>query len=266
MSKVKKKTNRVTTIDYWNEIWNIEIKKNSIQNNFYYGKRGIFTKIIKKYLGNICDKEIIEIGGGGINYRLLNMALIHGARTSAVDYSAKGIEVLSELFSINNSTVELILSDVEDLTIESKYDIATHWGVIEHFHDPSLVIKKTYQLLKPGGMTIFSMPNMNSWAATYWRKWCPENWSKHVNHDPEVLVLMLKNSGFTDVSYFYYGVPAVKYYNWEKLNSAQNLFSLMQIFSSSLVRVFPFFHKIGSKRISMENGFYAKKPNLIETS
>jgi hypothetical protein len=121
------------------------------------------------------------------------------------------------------------------------------------------LFEKCYGCLKPGGKLLFSMPNMNSFAAKFWRRWCPQNWSKHVLHHPEKVIALLNQCGFVNTKFFYYGVPAIKCADWEKSSKFQYLLKPLQIISSVSVRALPIFHAFGSKEISMEVGFYAEK-------
>ena len=45
---------------------------------------------------------------------------------------------------------------------EARYDAVTAWAVLEHVHDPMAYFKKTYEVLKPGGIFVFMMPNFGS--------------------------------------------------------------------------------------------------------
>jgi SAM-dependent methyltransferase len=42
----------------------------------------------------------------------------------------------------------------------SAYDIVVSLGVIEHFNDPTAVVARHIELLKPGGVLILEVPNM----------------------------------------------------------------------------------------------------------
>lgn len=42
-----------------------------------------------------------------------------------------------------------------------RYDVITHWGLLEHFSDQALIISLSSSLLKPGGYLVFTMPNLD---------------------------------------------------------------------------------------------------------
>jgi SAM-dependent methyltransferase len=52
------------------------------------------------------------------------------------------------------------------------FDVVTLWDVIEHTPDPSRVIARIGQLVKPGGLVIVNYPDIGSWIARLLgRKW-----------------------------------------------------------------------------------------------
>ncbi len=58
---------------------------------------------------------------------------------------------------------------------ERYYDVITMWNVFEHLHFPMENLKVISRLLKPGGLFVFSIPNLNSWELNlmgkYWMGW-----------------------------------------------------------------------------------------------
>jgi SAM-dependent methyltransferase len=77
---------------------------------------------------------------------------------------------------------EFHLSRVEDLRIESKFDVIFLLNLIEHVDDPVGVLTKMRTLLKPGGCILVKTPNHDSWDARLFRhsSWggyhCPRHW------------------------------------------------------------------------------------------
>jgi SAM-dependent methyltransferase len=58
---------------------------------------------------------------------------------------------------------------------ESSFDVITAWNVLEHMHDPLSNLREMSRLLRPGGLLVFSIPNMDSLEAGlfghYWLGW-----------------------------------------------------------------------------------------------
>lgn len=258
---IQHSNNRLTDESFWNNVWSLtggDAERLS-KSGFYFGKNGLLVKLIRDKVGELRGKSVLEFGGGGVNYRLLAMAKWMGAETSALDFSDEGLDRVRHLFTANDCAGTWIHADICTWTAAQIYDLVVHWGVLEHFPDPLPILQKSADALKPGGKVLFSMPNMEAVSAALWKKWSPENWSKHVLHPSELIESSLRQAGFADIRSFYFGVPFFKTVEWEKRSFAQWPIDLLQKAGSASARVFPVYHRLGHRLISMERGFSARK-------
>ena len=257
----KEPENRDTTEGYWDGIrWPLGGSGGKLSGSaFYFGRRGVFSKLVEDRFGNIAGKSVLKFGGGGNNFRLLAMVKWLGATGTALDFSEKGLHVVKDLFGANGCDASFIKQDICEWTPIEQYDFVVHWGVLEHFVDPLPILRKSAEALKPGGTLLFSMPNMEAVAARLWKKWSPENWSKHVLHPTELIESTLSEIEFRDISSFYFGVPFFKTVEWETKSVAQYPVDLMQTLGSAAARIFPVWHRMGHRLVSMERGFCARK-------
>jgi SAM-dependent methyltransferase len=53
------------------------------------------------------------------------------------------------------------------------YDVITLWHVMEHMPDPTVVLKKIQNLLRPDGFLVISLPLADSWEA----RWFGSHWA-----------------------------------------------------------------------------------------
>jgi len=257
----RQKNNSVTDESYWDGVWSPAQSSLAPLNNsdFYYGKSGLFARLIQDRLGSIEGKSILELGGGGENKRLLSMSKWMGADVTALDFSDEGLKVVKELFEINQCSGNFINGDICNWESDQQYDAVVHWGVLEHFIDPKPMLEKSFSALKDNGTLLFSMPNMEAIGAHLWKSWCPDNWSKHVLHSRELIEQTLQDIGFSRIKSFHYGVPCLKAAQWEVASLAQHPIDALQKVCSVSARLMPIFHKYGNKHISMERGFIAVK-------
>lgn len=78
------------------------------------------------------------------------------------------------------------------------YDLITMWDYIEHSPTPMNDLKKTYAMLKPGGVLALATPDIASWPAKIFK----ENWMGFKEHEHlyyfsgSVLKRMLVSQGF----------------------------------------------------------------------
>lgn len=85
--------------------------------------------------------------------------------------------------------------EFQDIPVsQPTYDVVTAWAVLEHVHDPATYFHKAAQVLKPGGLFVFLVPNFHSTASRY--LFC-EDVPRHLYFftDPTVS-RYLENSGF----------------------------------------------------------------------
>ena len=253
--------NKVTDESYWDGVWSPtqSVLSTLSDSDFYYGKNGLFSKLIQERLGSIQGSRVLELGGGGENKRLLSMNKWMGAEITALDFSDEGLKVVKALFDINHCSGNFLNADICNWTPAPYYDTVVHWGVLEHFIDPQPILEKSFAALKNNGRLLFSMPNMEAFGAHLWKRWCPENWSKHVFHSQALIEKTLREIGFSKVVSFHFGVPFLKGAPWERVAMGQRPIDLLQKVCSASARAVPIFHKYGNKYISMERGFMAIK-------
>lgn len=104
---------------------------------------------------NILD---IGCGCGAIS------ACIKGIYPNAKTY---GIEIMPAAANIAKNITEVICGDVETLDFpysEGFFDYIIMGDVLEHLHEPSIVLKKLYKYIKINGHIIVSMPNMKHYS------------------------------------------------------------------------------------------------------
>lgn len=251
--------NEVTDPSYWDEEWSRleDLVVQVPRDDFYFGADGLFARLIRRRVGDLTGRTVVEFGGGGVNYRLLAMSRWLGARVTAIDYSPVGLRAVRRLFQLNECTGRFIEGDIQTWSPVEPCDCVVHWGVLEHFADPLPLIEQSGRCLRPGGTLMFSMPNMEAIGAAFWKQWSPDNWAHHIHHSTPIIVASLREAGFVDVQSFHYGIPFLKMADWERPSSLSPLVDVGQRLLSASARLFPVFDRIGHRWLSMERGFLA---------
>mgnify|MGYP002780537005 CR=1 FL=1 len=136
------------------------------------GKMGQLHAINGLRLSFITDRfqggnpRVADIGcGGGILAEAMAAA---GARVTGIDLSQLSIDIAAQHAASGGLDIDYRLMDVEALAAErpGHYDVVTCMEMLEHVPHPGQVIAQCAQLLKPGGVAVFSTINrtLKAWA------------------------------------------------------------------------------------------------------
>jgi 2-polyprenyl-3-methyl-5-hydroxy-6-metoxy-1,4-benzoquinol methylase len=116
---------------------------------------------------------------------------------------ASGIELspYAVNYAIRKNGIKLILGDYETHNFIDKFDVITMWYVLEHFKEPFLIIKKSYNLLNKNGILAISIPSLNGplfrFRRTTWLKTRP---IEHIfDFSPYSIKMILKSFGFKKI-------------------------------------------------------------------
>lgn len=156
---------RISKKDYWDNIYN-GLKNRRFNISFvgnYWHK--IFFSIFKKYLANDSDKKFVEIGGAPGTYAVL-FNKIFQYDSYSIDYSEIGTKKTIENFKKNGIPMEnAIMLDFLDENKPVKYknyfDVVFSAGFIEHFKNPSEILKLHLEVLKNKGQLVITIPSNN---------------------------------------------------------------------------------------------------------
>jgi len=157
--------NKISKKDYWDNIY-ISLKKRHLKKDLIsYWRKKMFL-LLDKYLEKNPNKKFVEIGGApGTSAILFNKFFQYDSY--AVDYSEIGIEKTKENFKQfgieeRNAILEDCLSKNFLSSYQNYFDVVLSDGFIEHFKDPSRILKMHLQILKKGGDLIVIIPVYNS--------------------------------------------------------------------------------------------------------
>jgi SAM-dependent methyltransferase len=244
---------------YWNGVWAGAARVEPLSPlDPQFGRDGAFMRMIRRHAGDLAGQRVLEVGAGGANYRLLALHRWAGAHVTGIDYSDVGLEVLRTLFRLDGADVDVVRGDFVHVDLPRRdFDLVVHWGVLEHFRDPVPFLRACCAALRPGGRVLFSMPNMEAWAARAWARFSPRNWSKHVLHDGAVLRRACAAAGLELEREFHFGGVALQMAAWERPGLVPALLGFGQRavrYASRRLGV-----TLDSRRLSQHRGVLARK-------
>ena len=139
-------------------------------------------------------QTLLDIGCGNGDF-LLN-AREAGWSVTGIDPDPKAVAVATQ------RGLDVSVGSVESLTGWSGcYDAITLSHVLEHVHEPRLVVQAIHRLLKPDGVVYVDTPNIESKGAQFWGKnWRGLETPRHlVLFSLQGLVGLLKAGGFENL-------------------------------------------------------------------
>ena len=192
---------------YWNSWWEHHVPfPFPPATERQYGTRGYFLRTMDAQ-GLIPGQTVVELGGV-MSFRLLSLAKWRAMKATAVDYAGSGLQLTARWFAQNGCDLETIEADFYSLPQTRQFDLVTHWGVAEHETAPSPLLALCARLLKPGGLMVFSMPNMRGPGAHLWRRWSPVTWARHIYHSDPTIREAAARAGL-DCKSLFHGAPYI---------------------------------------------------------
>ena len=158
----------------WDSFWAArQVSRELVSRELASGRWKLIEQVVLDRYGSLEGKEVIEVGSGkGTN--CLCMA-IRGAKGTLLDIDASALQRASELFALFHTTPRLIQQDIlssVDPTLANCFDVVMSFGLVEHFieSERELCIRRHFDLAKPGGIVIISVPNWSSFLMRFDRR------------------------------------------------------------------------------------------------
>jgi len=214
-------------------------------------KQKFKTKILEDVLKKLSSKSnLLDVGCGNGKF-LYEIKKQTGCQISGVDFSKTAVKAVKASYNLDVFCGTVIESSFEN----NYFDIITAWSFIEHVNNPSEVLQKLYNMLKPGGNCILSCPNFNSFNAKVFKnKWYHLDCPRHLYiYTPKTITNLMEKIGFTvtktihektskgllgSLQYYIYGNNFNPSYRNKIRKSA-----LLKSILSPLTRVIAFFKK-----------------------
>lgn len=252
----------VTDEHFWDDQWETRGQTPTLASFLRsgdHGPRGRFLKVLRAVAGaDFSGRSVVELGGASSRF-LVDLAG-QGARVTAIDYSPVGIEQTREMFArhgIDGAVIEADMFEASDRL--GKYDLVTHWGLVEHFEDPTPVLKVSADLVDEGGLLVFTMPNMEAAGAALWKFFAPANFGAHILHDDQAIIEAARKAGLEPVRFFHSGPPLVRMAPAERLRFLALGLDALHAAGLALAKLFPGLFIFGSRSLSDTRGFVFRR-------
>jgi len=137
--------------------------------------------------------RLLEIGCGTGEF-LNSMANKPGWEAYGLEVNPDISEAARQKYNLNIKSGTLEQANYQT----SFFDAIALWDVLEHLHDPMGALQEIYRILKPDGLLVIRVPNLDSWDANIFGKyWVGLDAPRHLYvFDINTLSEILRQSGF----------------------------------------------------------------------
>ena len=173
----------------------------------------------ERCLEHLLDREIrrnrpasvLEVGCGNSCW-LPYLARLDGVATVAgIDYCEQGCELARQRLLVEGAQGTVYCRDIFDAKLEEvgQYDLVYSLGVVEHFVDLAGVIAALVRFVRPGGILLTEIPNLNSIHGLLCYLYQPTLYARHQRTSPGQLATAYRRSELEGVRTGYLGHPAM---------------------------------------------------------
>jgi ubiquinone/menaquinone biosynthesis C-methylase UbiE len=159
---------------YYDAIWNEYLEGRDLQAEIglHRTERPRFYRLIERCIARIGRKSasMLEIGSGtAIDSYIL--AEDTDAEIVGVDISFPSLLVAARCGQYFKRPIALAAGDAEHLPFsDHSFDIVFSQGVVEHFRDPSAMLREQIRVLKPDGVLVINVPQRRTGYTRYKRR------------------------------------------------------------------------------------------------
>jgi 2-polyprenyl-3-methyl-5-hydroxy-6-metoxy-1,4-benzoquinol methylase len=135
---------------------NLVAKGSEVRSSILENRKFIQVKEIL----NKKNASLLDVGCG--NATFLNVCKQSGWNVQGVDPTKSSAQNALEKYNI-----EVHEGEFGNAKINSKFDVVTFWGVLEHLRYPVLALERARSMLNDGGMIVFEVPSSDCFLSKY---------------------------------------------------------------------------------------------------
>lgn len=183
----------LSTKDHWEKVYE-DVK--SHYGLYLYQQQ--LVELIRVWSKDLRGKKVLEVGCGKGN-EIVELVR-DGASCTGLDFSESALQLLQYRLAKESVTMTLVRADARHLPFASNsFDVAFSQGVLEHFLNPSLLLKEQHRVLQENGLLVVEVPNKWTLYTVYKKilmamnQWAP-GWE--TQYSPQELKSIVQREGF----------------------------------------------------------------------
>jgi 2-polyprenyl-3-methyl-5-hydroxy-6-metoxy-1,4-benzoquinol methylase len=167
--------NARTSSEYWGDVWT-RPPRPRLPSRLNVSTRNL-QSVLRPHVRS--GDRVLEIGCAPGKH-LAWVASRLGADIAGIDYAAPGVAFTRHLMEQLGITADIRCESLEETSFAGgSFDVVYSAGVIEHFDDPTPIVRRHVELVRPGGTCVITIPNYGRLYGRIQGWLDPENLSIH---------------------------------------------------------------------------------------
>ena len=151
--------------EHYCRIWQDLLESADIKYHIvkHLGDRKPLIERMLKYIAGRSGLKVLEVGCGTAIDSYSLASSVPGISICAMDYSQESLSLAKKIGAHFPSGIKLLLSDALSVAFKDEvFDIVFSQGLIEHFSDPTAIIREQMRVLKKDGLLIIDVPQKHN--------------------------------------------------------------------------------------------------------
>lgn len=214
--QAKKSLKNLSVPSSWNQYHDTNSLESSIPN--------YLQRVMKKEMWRNTPGAVFELGCG--SSKVLAICAQLGWEVWGIDFNESSILALNRYLmaiGVNKDRIgQFICENVCEYdwgNIKKRFDYVISFGFLEHFAEPSDILKKISTVLLPEGKVLSMIPNLQSFNGRLMKRYDRDLWSQHVEIKPIDLDEIHRRAGMAIVKPAFYtgGADIDMLFPWDKI-------------------------------------------------
>jgi len=179
---------------YWDDVWQHTGEHRVGHLSFFHYS---LARVFDRYA--TAGSRVCEVGCADSAW--IPYFLERGRHVTGIDYSARGVDRLRAELTRRGLHADLVVADVLDPEFrpDPTHDVVFSMGLIEHFREPSSILRPLRGLLREGGFIVTVVPNLRGLWGKIQSRLDADVLALHIPYRPEEIDRVHSEAGFVAV-------------------------------------------------------------------
>jgi SAM-dependent methyltransferase len=147
---------RLAGPEFWDDFWEDLTIPATVTDSIF---DRTFARLLDSYVLGSSAETLVEVGCAPGRW-MAHAARRYGLRVDGYESSPRGAQKTRENLAALDVDGRVLEDDFLTVALDRTFDVVLSLGFIEHFKDPTPVMRRHVELLSPGGLLFLEVPNL----------------------------------------------------------------------------------------------------------